>query len=387
METSNILFEIIRCELSGAEPEGDFVARITELCLGGGSDCEGLYRLASAHDMAHIVADFLGKKGLLGKDELSEKYKRAQMLAVCRYERMRYELNAISELFEAKGVAHILLKGSVVRDYYKNPYFRQSGDIDILVSREKLDFAVGLLCERLGYTAKRHRGHDVPLKSPSGVLLELHFTLFEHRNQKYTAQLSGAWERAILLKNSRYTYRLSDADFMFYHVAHMAKHFEGGSCGIRPIVDIFVLKNAGIDISVCRDMFMAAGLDKFAENAVCLSSVWFSGASHTDTTELMGSFMIRGGVFGDTKKRAAAAQVKKGAKAKYMFSRIFVCRKSLAAYFPIVKKCPALVPVFQVYRWFILIFKGRIKRLRAQYEISNEEKNYLVNLLKSVGLK
>ena len=36
---------------------------------------------------------------------------------------------------------------------------------------------------------------------------------------------------------------MTDEMFYFYHIAHMAKHFEEGGCGIRPFIDLWTLDN------------------------------------------------------------------------------------------------------------------------------------------------
>lgn len=413
MENGRLMLEIIRCELLGVTPDGSDLARLFGIAPQDAASAgdfavvsipEGvateapthealaeLYRLAVAHDMAHIVGDFLQKRGLLSDDDISQKYLRAQMLSVYRYERMRHELSAIGELFESNGIAHIPLKGSVVREYYPTPHMRQSGDIDILVIEEKLDLARELLTDKLGFTVGDRGVHDIALTSPSGVLLELHFKLFDDELKEYVEELSGVWERATLCEGCHFTYRMSDADFYFHHIAHMAKHFLHGGCGIRPITDIFVMKRRGIDISICRAALSRAELLTFAEKIEALSSVWFSDAEHTSATEEIESFIMSGGVFGNVKNRVAVNERRRGGKLGYILSRLIVPRDKLEGYYPILKKYPILLPFGQVCRWFRVIRKKRRdksrRELAALSKITDEEKNYISRLLETVGLK
>ena len=205
---------------------------------------------------------------------------------------------------------------------------------------------------------------------------------------EYARELDGVWEHAEATGN--FSYRMSEDDFYFYHIAHIAKHFLHGGCGIRPISDVFVLKRAvGVDCTICRDKLERVGLLKFARNIEALADAWFGGAESTDTTVLIGDYIIGGGVFGSAKNRVAVSESIGGGRARYLLSRLIAPRDKLEGYYPILKKHPILLPVAQVRRWFRVFSKGNSKsrsEIGALSKVTAEEKLCAKKLLDAVGL-
>ena len=82
---THVLFALLRSEVCG-----DAVGLPSSLSP---DEMAQLYRLAAAHDLAHIAGQALGKCGCLGDDEASKQFKTAAMTAVMRYVQLqhRYE--------------------------------------------------------------------------------------------------------------------------------------------------------------------------------------------------------------------------------------------------------------------------------------------------------
>ena len=85
-----------------------------------------LYKLSKAHDLAHLVGDALIKNDLIGNDEIKEKYQKQVMIAIYRYEKINYELNRLRSALNEARIPFIPLKGSVLRQYYPEPWMRTS---------------------------------------------------------------------------------------------------------------------------------------------------------------------------------------------------------------------------------------------------------------------
>ena len=85
-----------------------------------------LYKLSKAHDLAHLVGDALIKNDLIGNDEIKAKYQKQVMLAIYRYEKINYELNRLRSALNEAQIPFIPLKGSVLRQYYPEPWMRTS---------------------------------------------------------------------------------------------------------------------------------------------------------------------------------------------------------------------------------------------------------------------
>ena len=85
-----------------------------------------LYKLSKSHDLAHLVGDALIKNDLIGNDEIKEKYQKQVMIAIYRYEKINYELNRWRSALNEAQIPFIPLKGSVLRQYYPEPWMRTS---------------------------------------------------------------------------------------------------------------------------------------------------------------------------------------------------------------------------------------------------------------------
>ena len=85
-----------------------------------------LYKLAKSHDLAHLVGDALIKNNLIGDGKVKAKFQKQMMLAVYRYEKINYELGRLHKVLNEAEIPFIPLKGSVIRQYYPEPWMRTS---------------------------------------------------------------------------------------------------------------------------------------------------------------------------------------------------------------------------------------------------------------------
>ena len=358
-----------------------------------------LYTLSENQDMAHIPAEALSSaKAFDGTHdtkltELKQRFEKSLMLSVVRFIRIDAELKRISSLFESEGINFIPLKGSVLKFYYKNPKIRTSCDIDILVREEDLARCDRLLTEALKYEGGRKNAHDVSYHSESGVHLELHYSLMESYNgERSEAKLSEAWDYSYPEEGYSHLRRLKGEFFYLYHIAHMAKHFINGGCGVKPYMDIFVMKEASLfDRASADELLLECGLKVFSEVQEELSSVWFSDGSHTDLTQASEDFVFSGGVYGNFDNYIAMHSAKRGSKFKYLLSRIFLSYAELTDVYPSLKGKRILTPIYQIRRFANLIFKkGSAKRsiseLKRTAAIDKSKSSKTQEFMKSLEL-
>ena len=379
------MFALIRHVVCGAELTNEDKERITPELL------PQLYALSKSHDMAHIVAQGLSNLGLLGEDEISQKFQKQQLLAVYRYQKLNYELVQICQTLEDAKIPFIPLKGSVIRAYYPEPWMRTSCDIDVLVHEEELDRAVALFVEK-GYKSDPKSPHDVSLYSAGGIHIELHYeTVEEGYASDANAILSKIWENAVPQLIGSVHMLLTDEMFYFYHIAHMAKHFEIGGCGIRPFLDLWLLEHRVEHDAAGRNTLLEqGGLLKFANAGRRLSAVWFDNAKHDETTEQIQAFILFGGVYGVLDNCVAVQQNKRGGKIGYALSRIVLPYDTIKFHYPILVKHRWLTPFMQVRRWFKLLFQGKVKsslhELTVNRTMSQEQVAGTAELLQKLGL-
>lgn len=390
-----------RIEIESAAKEGLFALLRYETCGAPISEAvkenllnpeilRALYDTSKAHDLTHLIADAIFKNKLVNKESPAGKafFKQLQM-SVFRYEQMRYELESICEVLEEKNILHMPLKGAVIRALYPEPWMRTSCDIDIYVQESDLEAAANAIVEKLGYQTDGKGSHDMQMFAPSGVNLELHYDLIEDSiYPKFQKGLSEIWKNAVPARENGHTYKMTDEDFYFYHIAHTAKHFRNGGCGIRPFIDLWYLeKSLPYDQVKADKLLTECGLFKFTEVARRLVRVWFGTEEHNALSAEMEAFVFSGGIYG-TLENKIAVQVTKG-RFVYFLSRVFPPYRELKKQYLLLRKCPILYPFYTVRRWFDLLFlKGRAKKILFEWNVamrSSKEKR-AESLLKHLDL-
>lgn len=380
----DLFFALLRKELCGETISDDLRSFTTE-------QYEALYQIANAHDLAHIVGDALYSLGVELAPHLKSKFQKQQILAVYRYTQINYELGQICKTLEKAQIPFMPLKGSVIRAYYERPEMRTSCDIDIYVKERDLEKAVLALVEALGYESGMKNIYDVSLNSPAGVHIELHFALTEN-DERVERVFDSIWEASRRADGSEYHYLMSNEYFLIYHIYHMSKHFASGGCGVRPFMDLWVLKNKmGYDPVEVNSVLEKCGLAAFGKAAFDLSDVWFSHIAHTELTEEMEKYIIGAGVYGTLENRVAIHSEKQGGRFKYAFKRIFMSFSDLKRFYPPLERHPILFPYYSVKRWCRLSFnkKSRGKafaELRYNSNLTDDKKNKINNLCKELDL-
>lgn len=367
----NNIGEII-IALIGSEVCGSTLALRSDSPLTDG-DIAQMYSLAKNHDIAHILGSALVNNGLLAGSSMENIFREQIYYTAFRYENLKFALEKVCAVLEKAKIPYIPLKGAVIRDLYPQPWMRTGCDIDILVHEEDAENAANIITESLGYQNAGRGKHDIQILSAEKIYVELHFSLLEEDASPAMAKvLAKAWEHAKPAEEGKYRYELDDAMFYFYHIAHMAKHFIGGGCGIRPFLDLWLLeKNKNYDNHETAALLKKAKLTDFAMEVRKLSKAWFSGAEHDKVTKIMEEFIISGGCFGSKETKMLSDQQKAGGRLRHIISRIFVPYDDLKGQYPIIKKYRFLTPLCEICRLFTLLF-GRRKSFR---------KNYIENLM------
>ena len=382
----NVMFALIRKVLCAAEVSEEIKKTVTPEIL------PQLYSLSKAHDMAHIVAQGLSDLGLFGEDDISKKFQKQQMLAVYRYQKLNYELERICQSLEAAEIPFIPLKGSVIRQYYPEPWMRTSCDIDVLMHEKELEKAIDALATKLQYKKEGQGSHDVSLFSASGVHIELHYALVEDGLANESSNvLKTVWEAVTVRSGYQYWNEMSDELFYFYHIAHMAKHFENGGCGIRPFIDLWILDHIKDANTNKRNALLDRGnLLKFADVSQKLSKAWFENVEMDTVSQQMENYILCGGVYGNNENRITVQQQKRGGRLKYALSKIFIPYDVIKFHYPILQKYRWLTPIMEIRRWCKLVFCGHAKRtlreLKYNNEISSEKAVSTQEFLHNIGL-
>lgn len=378
-------------------------------------ELKALYKLSKSHDLAHLVGNALIKNNLLDEEnpngdenhdgdktqgaenhsgvirsEIKQKFEKQILTAIYRYENINSELETLKTAFEEEKIPFIPLKGSVIRQYYPEPWLRTSCDIDILVHEEDIERAIAVLTDKNGYTLEKKAYHDYSLFSPAGVHLELHFNLKETRD-KIDKLLVKAWDYAYRRDENYYEYLFTNEFFIYHQLAHASYHFVGGGCGIRPFIDVFLLeKHLKYDPNKLDELLTEGGIKIFSDDFYHLSKVWFAGEKHSEITEKMEIFLLSGGVYGNAENKTASEQSRNKGKAGNIFKRIWMPYDHLIILYPDLKGKRILQPFYEIKRWCKLfkkdIFKKSMRELKTNTSMSQEKVDETKAMLKDLGL-
>ena len=355
-----------------------------------GDKLEKLYELSNHHDMAHIVGNAIEKNKLAGDCEITRRFQKSIFLAVYRYERMKYEFTRVCELFDNNKISYLPLKGAVIRELYAEPWMRTSCDIDILVHSEDLETTVKMLTG-FGYTIHARGDKYVSLYTNGEIHVDLHFGIAkEEFVSGANSVLADIWNYAEVIDGTC-RYVLCDEMFYFYHIAHMAKHFEQGGCGIRPFFDMWILSNrTSYDRAKREELLEKGNILKFEKAAQSLLNVWFDNAEPDILSKKMYDYILGAGVYGSLKNRVKSVKAKQGSGLKYTLSRIFMPYKKMKLTYPVLEKHKWLLPFMWIHRLFKkLLIKEKSKaseEMRAMMSLTKKDDREMAAMLKMLGL-
>ncbi len=384
MDLYELMIRLIKNEINKFDKKYDLYLSEHEL--------EQLYKISNRHDLAHIIGNVLIKNRMLQlNSDLFNKYQKKVMRSLYRYENLNYDFGKIAKLLESEKIKFVPLKGTVLRNFYPEPWMRTSCDIDILIEKENMDKASKCLLEA-GLKKGVESPHDITFITSSGSHIELHHSLIEEeRVHNLDCVLNEVWKNITVHEGYSFWYDMNDEMFYFYHIAHMAKHILYGGCGVKPFVDLWILDNLnGADLVKRDKLLEQGGLLKFADAARNLAQIWFGNNEMDSISKSLETYIFAGGVYGSAENRITVQQQKKGGRTKYVFSKVFLPYNELKFQYPILQKHCWLTPFIEVYRWFKLIFGGKSKRtmkeLKYTQNISSDKDDEIKNFLLSIGL-
>lgn len=362
-EVQNILIEILYSALNDIDSSTSLKEKLTPETVAS------VYRLAKKHDLGHILSNFIYRNQIEIPSQIQAKLQKEDVICVYRYEQMKYAFEEICEVLSEADVEYIPLKGAVIRPYYPLETMRTSCDIDILIHEQDLKKAISHL-EDKGYRFEYKNYHDVSLYSPNNVHLELHFNIQENMDN-LDLVLKDAWDYAVKADKNRYEFK---KEFFAFHIfAHMAYHFVSGGCGIRSLMDIWVMEQKmGITYSCAEDLLKKAGIYKFAFQISEIAKRCFSDNQTDDFSNTVLEYIFNGGMYGSQENHHAVKKSKDKNTIGYVIRRLFLPYKSMVILFPVLNKAPILLPFYWIFRWIRGLFSGKTKKVMSEISTIND---------------
>ena len=347
-------------------------------------DRKALVKFARWHNLEHIVY-----YAMASSEEDEHAFQFYSYAAVTTQQIMAAQ--HISQALSAKKIPHIFLKGSTIRRIYPEEWMRNSCDVDLLVKNEDLE-AAGKIIESLGYTRGGEITHHIAYTNDY-IEVELHYLLIEDfLNIKASAILDNVWSCGVRPRdsgNSSYIYELLDEYAYFYQIAHMVRHFNRGGCGIRSVLDIWMLNHRCEFDRVKRDELLTlGGLDLFEKHILALGEYWFADGDG-DRLGTVEQWILSGGAFGDHDRIEGVMKSKRRSKIRYLIYVMFPPYNKMCHKYKVLKRHAWLLPVFYIFRYFHLIYLLGINRVINRFKaLFKKEKNQseIDKMLEQLGI-
>lgn len=330
--------------------------------------------------VSSFVSYVLNEKGIKGVD--------APLLASFRNEKLQSSTKLeINKLFESNNIEFMYVKGTSLLKYYKDPYLRVGSDIDVVVKDSDYKKASKLLLDN-GYKKEMTVDSECHLVSSSGILIDLHNSFIE------TSNILDSF------LNTKFNneHELSLEDLYLLLITHSVKHFKRGVMDLRIFIDLYFIKDKINDYSNIKDMLSKLGLIEYEKTMLRYLDLILGKEEYDDTLRLLEDYIIeRTNDINENKNHIIGKVARDGLKdvslSSYIISRIFIPKKRMYEEFSYLNKHKYLLPVYYIYRPFLMIYKSKFKfnKIKEELDIvsilnNNEELDNMINLYKKIGL-
>lgn len=321
------------------------------------ADLKSILAFSKRHGVAVLVSYALHNLDFpLG--EFASAFQKEESGALFRDTAMDIGTQEIVDKLHEAGVTYMLLKGSVMKALYPEPYLRSMCDIDIKYDTSKID-AVRAIMKELGYQLYEQSGTNgvnLCFKRHPVMTVEMHGVLMDRDIPLYNAYFGTDFERTVSVDGLER--RFSDEDFFVFMTAHLAKHYYYGGTGVRSLADIRVYldKKPDLDMDYIRAELKKLDLDVFLQHILRLCDYLFGDHEGDELTESMAEYIFDSNTYG-TVENALTSQVGKD-KNGFILRRLFPPTDFMSVRYPVLKKLPVLLPLFWLIRLIVSLFSG-----------------------------
>ena len=341
---------------------------------------ENIYRLSQFHKIQSLIFHAVQKlpKEQRPPESILKKIQQAGSLEIARDTVQKAAQMELLTAFEKAGIAVLPLKGFLIKQFYPDTSMRMMADLDILFPVEKEKETEGVLTA-LGYVCEhKDSHHSVYMRHPF-MNIEMHYNMIGN-DSLLDAYYDNIWERLELEPGMSYIYRLKWEDFYIFMIAHLAKHFQSGGSGIRSVIDVqqFLDKmEEKLDWKYIDEELRKIELTQFEQHMRNLTAIWFGGEKETEFYAQLREFIQNSGIYGTLENLGVQRAVRAGRKGwkgkmQMWLNVIFLPYKEMKMQYPYLLKCPVLLPIAWIQRFFRIIFLRRKKAKRILSSMNAE---------------
>ena len=327
-----------------------------------------IYETAKKHSLTVLMFEALKER--IAKEAPPEVYldfSRDVAIAGAKYIAQKTEFSNLAKLFSENNIAFMPLKGFGIKELYKSPELREMTDIDIFIGNKNIEAAASLMNDAGFKADTSDEVHDSFKKLPF-IEIELHKILCREMPD-YTM------ENSIESGGNPYYRLMTEEDFLIFLLHHAKKHDEAGGAGIRAVFDFYLIfKKRTYDEERLEKRIEREGLLDFYKRIRALINFWFYGCDVTPEIFEFEIYTVTGGTYGSL-ENAFLRKAKKKGRAATFFERLFPPFKAMSMRYPVLKKCPILLPIYYLVRIVVSLFNGRgAKNMRAFNSAGKKEK-------------
>lgn len=246
------LLDILRFD--GSRVQRDDIEKLSQY------DWQALLNLASAQRIRSLLYHRLKKNGLLDAVPDSPRHVLREFYQSNAVANLKYYggLKQLATEFNSNSIPLIVLKGMYLAEaVYGNIALREMNDIDLLVPKDQLAEAVGILeklgyeydlaiLERLGYESSERylieseiaaHHHISPLGKPDVGWVELHWALVRP-NQHYSIDEKEIWENVMIIQLAGVNVSSLCPENLLLHICIHTSYHHKFNFSLRPSCDI-----------------------------------------------------------------------------------------------------------------------------------------------------
>jgi len=369
---------LLWCALNNKTPQKNMLhekeqKNLLDLCIS--------HKMIIAADHAVSMAD----DSVISPD-IKIEFKKAAMRALRINVLFEQDKENVVNVLEENNIRYVLLKGCIIKDYYKYPCQREMGDIDILIPMSEAENVRDIM-EKSGYKCEKFgiNHHDEYFKKPF-FEYEMHRTLFSDDHKQWKIYYENVEDRLIKCSKDGYEYKFSKEDFYIYFFLHGLKHFKSCGIGIRFLADIYLyLKIENLNEEYIYKEFEKLGVLSEEKNFRKLAFHIFDEEKFCGYDDLgieekeMLLKIMYAGAYGNKEIKTLSMinsyYDSKGKKSKfgYMMQRIFCITPKYKRNYPKLYKFVLTRPVIVFIRIFDLLTKRR-KVLKIELDVLKKTK-------------
>lgn len=354
------LIHLVRCVIREEQPQE----------LPEDFDFQRVYEYGEYHHIANMA--FYSVEKLIKKPEptLYAQWETCRDRAVIREINQSFAADELRDAFRNAGIRSLEVQGTKIKPLYPQPDHRTMSDIDFIIDPENLSKAWAIL-ESLGYECKDEHGVEVDAFRAPNINIEVHTEYFP-RDSKYHAVMRPPFSSV----EEAGEYDLNE--FYLYNILHIVKHYIGGGCGIRRMLDLYYLNrhySSLIDRKYIRTFLKMLGDVELVSELTALADSWFGDGRAAPERSETERYILNAGLHG-TKPNAVSNRVKRNyqgnlwfARMGYFLQRIVGTKEILYKTHPILKRWKILYPLCWIHRVFCAFRPQKLKQLRKEIKV------------------